>query len=84
MVSARTAVALAVAAAVGIYLAISLWPTTRCRETCAEVRREPSVLLFGHDSVGGYFVLPTTIVTCARYVEHCAPDGGAEPSDGGQ
>ena len=42
------------------------------------------MLLFGHDSVGGYFVLPTTIVTCARYVEHCAPDGGAEPSDGGQ
>ena len=81
--SARTAVALAVAVAIALYLAVSCWPTSRCPETCAEVRREPSVLLFGHDSVGGYFALPTTIVTCARYIESCPSDGGAFLPDGG-
>ena len=79
--SARTAVALAVAVAIALYLAVPCWPTPRCPETCAEFRREPSVLLFGHNSVGGYFALPTTIVTCARYVESCPPDGGARTKD---
>jgi hypothetical protein len=85
-VSGRTLVAGALAVLLVFLAALTYsWPASSgCRDTCVKTRQEPSVLLFGHDSVGGYFVLPTTIVTCARYVDHCAPDVGAEPSDGGQ
>lgn len=71
--SGRTLVAGALAVLLAFLAALTYsWPG--CRDTCVKTRQEPSVLLFGHDSVGGYFMLPTTIVTCAEYVRVCGGD----------
>ena len=71
--SGRTLVAGALAMLLAFMAALTYtWPThSGCRDTCVKTRQEPSVLLFGHDSVGGYFVLPTTIVTCSEYTRVC-------------
>ena len=73
VVSARTLIAGALAILLAFLAALThTWPTrSGCREKCVRTQQEPSVLLFGHDSVGGYFVLPTTIVTCSEYARVC-------------